>query len=329
MQRPSIRIYGYMAAPTRTSVLDRLSALSDPTRSRILLLLDRHELTVGELCSILQLPQSTVSRHLKLLADDGWIIARGEATSRFYKMVPSRLDDPTKQLWAVVRSQVSSAVGASQDARRADSVLAKRRDKAQIFFYNQADVWDKMRADMIGSRTDLLALLHLLDENWVVGDLGCGAGHIAEALAPCVNRVIAVDESGPMLAAAQARLESHKNVDLRTGTIEALPIDDASLDAAVLFLVAHFITDPTKVMREIRRVLKPGGRLLIVDLMSHDRIEYVVQLGHVWQGFDGDQVKEWLSEAGFTSCRYRALPDDPDAKGPTLFVASGRNGSSS
>lgn len=314
-----------MAAPTRTSVLDRLSALSDPTRSRILLLLDRHELTVGELCSILQMPQSTVSRHLKLLADDGWIIARGEATSRFYKMVPSRLDDPTKQLWAVVRSQVSSAVGASQDARRADSVLAKRRDKAQIFFYNQADVWDKMRADMIGARTDLLALLDLLDENWVVGDLGCGAGHISEALAPCVGRVIAVDESGPMLAAAQARLKSHENVELRTGTIEALPVDDASLDAAVLFLVAHFITDPTKVMREIRRVLKPGGRLLIVDLMSHDRIEYVVQLGHVWQGFDGDQVKEWLTGAGFTSCRYRALPDDPDAKGPTLFVASGRN----
>jgi ArsR family transcriptional regulator len=315
-----------MAAPTRTSVLDRLSALSDPTRSRILLLLDRHELTVGELCSILQLPQSTVSRHLKLLADDGWIIARGEATSRFYKMVPSRLDDPTKQLWAVVRAQVSSAVGASQDARRAESVLAKRRDKAQIFFYNQADVWDKMRADMIGARTDLLALLDLVDENWVVGDLGCGAGHISEALAPCVARVIAVDESGPMLAAAQARLKAHQNVELRTGTIESLPIDDATLDAAVLFLVAHFITDPAKVMREIRRVLKPGGRLLIVDLMSHDRIEYVVQLGHVWQGFDGDQVKEWLTEAGFTACRYRALPDDPDAKGPTLFVASARNG---
>jgi len=314
-----------MAAPTRTTVLDRLSALADPTRSRILLLLDRHELTVGELCSILQLPQSTVSRHLKLLADDGWLIARGEATSRFYKMVPSRLDDATKQLWDVVRSQVSSGVGASQDSRRAESVLAKRRDKAQIFFYNQSDVWDKMRADMIGARTDLLALLDLLDENWVVGDLGCGAGHISDALAPCVGRVIAVDESGPMLAAAQTRLKSHPNVELRTGTIESLPIEDATLDAAVLFLVAHFITDPTKVMREIRRVLKPGGRLLIVDLMSHDRIEYVVQLGHVWQGFDGDQVKEWLGAAGFTACRYRALPDDPDAKGPTLFVASARS----
>jgi ubiquinone/menaquinone biosynthesis C-methylase UbiE len=314
-----------MANPTRNTVLDRLSVLADPTRSRILLLLDRHELTVGELCAVLQLPQSTVSRHLKLLTDDGWLIARGESTSRFYKMVASRLDGPTKDLWAVVRTQVSGGVGATQDARRADSVLAKRRDKAQVFFLNSTDIWDKMRADMIGSRTDLLALLDLLDETWVVGDLGCGAGHISEALAPSVGRVIAVDESGPMLAAAQERLKGHANVELRTGTIESLPIDADTLDAAVLFLVAHFITDPTKVMREIRRVLKPGGRLLIVDLMSHDRVEYVVQLGHVWQGFDGEQVKEWLCNAGFVSCRYRPLPDDPDAKGPTLFVASARN----
>ena len=309
----------------RNPVLDRLSVLADPTRSRILLLLDRHELTVGELCSALQLPQSTVSRHLKLLADDGWLVARGESTSRFYRMVASQLDAPTKDLWTLVRAQVSGLVGASQDARRAESVLAKRRDKAQVFFLNSSDIWDKMRADMIGARTDLLALLDLLDETWVVGDLGCGAGHISEALAPSVGRVIAVDESGPMLAAAQERLKSHPNVELRTGTIEALPIDDDSLDAAVLFLVAHFITDPTKVMREIRRVLKPNGRLLIVDLMSHDRVEYVVQLGHVWQGFDGEQVKEWLNNAGFVSCRYRPLPDDPDAKGPTLFVASARN----
>ena len=314
-----------MAAPAKNTVLDRLSVLADPTRSRILLLLDRHELTVGELCSALQLPQSTVSRHLKLLTDDGWLIARGEATSRFYRMVASQLDAPTKDLWSLVRAQVSGSVGASQDARRAESVLAKRRDKARVFFLNSSEIWDKMRVDMFGARTDLLALLDLLDENWVVGDLGCGAGHISEALAPAVGRVIAVDESGPMLAAAQERLKSHPNVELRTGTIEALPIDDASLDAAVLFLVAHFITDPTKVMREIRRVLKPNGRLLIVDLTSHDRVEYIVQLGHVWQGFDGEQVKEWLHNAGFVSCRYRPLPDDPEATGPTLFVASARN----
>lgn len=308
------------------SVLDRLSILADPTRSRILLLLERHELTVGELCAILQLPQSTVSRHLKLLSDDGWLVARGEATTRFYKMVVSRLDNATRDLWAVVKSQYITTNVASQDSHRADGVLAKRRDKAQVYFLDSKNVtaWDKLRVEMIGSRTDLLALLGLLDENWVVGDLGCGTGHIAEALAPNVGNVIAVDESGPMLQVAESRLAPHANVELRIGTIESLPIDDDTLDVAVLFLVAHFITDPAKTMREIRRVLKPGGRVLIVDMMSHDRVEYVVQLGHVWQGFDAEQMKDWLTNAGFTSSRYRPLPADADARGPSLFVASAR-----
>lgn len=309
---------------TSTSVLDQLSALADPTRSRILLLLDRHELTVGEICTVLQLPQSTASRHLKVLADEGWIIARGEGTSRFYTMVPSRLDEGSRQLWDVVRPRIDASPAAAHDAHRAASVLAQRRTKMQVFFSNSVDMWDSMRAEMIGERTDLLALLELLDERWVIGDLGCGTGHLAEALSPCVTRVIAVDESGPMLAAAAERLQGHANVDFRPGTIEALPIADDTLDAAVLFLVAHFISDPARVMVEIQRVLKPGGRLVVVDLMSHDRVEYVVQLGHVWQGFDGEQVKEWLSSAGFTACRYRPLRADPAAKGPALFVASAR-----
>ena len=310
--------------PPGLNVLDQLSILADPTRSRVLLLLERHELTVGEVCTILQLPQSTVSRHLKLLADDGWLVSRGEGTSRFYRMLGDRLDESTKSLWSVVRGQISASAGARQDERRADGVLAKRRDKAIVFFRDSSKLWDVMRAEMIGERADLLALLHLLDEDWVVGDLGCGTGHVAEALAPCVAKVVAVDESGPMLESARKRLESHGNVELRVGTIETLPIDDGALDAAILFLVAHFVTDPARAMSEVRRVLRPGGRLLVVDLMSHDRVDYVVQLGHVWQGFDGPQMTAWLEGAGFTSCRYQPLPVAPEAKGPTLFVATGR-----
>src|ERR1700753_716165 len=144
-----------MPTDPKTSVLDQLSILADMTRSRILLLLERHELTVGELCTVLQLPQSTVSRHLKTLTDDGWLVARDEGPSRFYKLVASRLDASTKDLWLLVRVQVSTSASAAQDTRRVTSVLAKRRDKALLFFRDSAGFWDKMRTDMIGSRADL------------------------------------------------------------------------------------------------------------------------------------------------------------------------------
>ena len=310
------------------SILDRISALADPTRSRILLLLDGRELMVGELCAVLQLPQSTVSRHLKILSDEGWVVARGEGTSRFYSMVESRLDPSAKRLWHVVREQVAAAPGAAHDTRRLESVLAQRvearRSRSQVFFSTSHGSWDAMRAEMIGNRTDLLALLDLLDERWVVGDLGCGTGHVSELLAPSVGRVIAVDESGPMLSAARDRLKKRANVELRAGTVEDLPIEDGELDVAVLFLVAHFVAHPPALMREVQRVLKPGGKLLLVDFMLHERADYAIQLGHVWQGFDEGQIVDWLDETGFTSARCRPLPADPAAKGPSLFAATAR-----
>lgn len=306
---------------SRASILDRLAALGDPTRSRILLVLDRGELTVGELCTVLRLPQSTVSRHLRILADDGWVVARGEGTSRYYSTAAGALDAPARRLWQLVKEQVEQGPGSAQDARRLDSVLARRRSRSQLFFSTAAGVWDQLRAEMVGQRTDLLALLHLLDPALIVGDLGCGTGHVAEALAPCVARVVAVDESDPMLAAARERLRGHDNVDLRSGRLEALPIEDGMLDAAILFLVAHFLPAPDAVVREAHRVLRPGGRLLLVDLTTHDRAEYAVQLGHVWQGFGEEQVTTWLTAAGFEQCRYRVLPADPAATGPALFAA--------
>ena len=275
-----------------------------------MLLLDGRELMVGELCAVLQLPQSTVSRHLKILSDEGWVVARGEGTSRFYSMVQSRLDPAAKRLWLVVRDQVSAAPGAAHDARRLEGILAQRvavrRTRSQDFFSTS------------------LALLDLLDERWTVGDLGCGTGHVSEVLAPCVSRVIAVDESGPMLSEARQRLKKRPNVELRAGTVEELPIENGTLDAAVLFLVAHFIADPAALMREVQRVLKAGGKLLLVDFIIHERTDYAIQLGHVWQGFDEAQVIDWLQGTGFEGCRYRALPADPAAKGPSLFTATAR-----
>ncbi|MDQ3996843.1 MAG: metalloregulator ArsR/SmtB family transcription factor, partial [Gemmatimonadota bacterium] len=250
-------------AGTRASIFDRLTALADSTRSRIVLLLERLELTVGELCAALQLPQSTVSRHLKILTDEGWLASRAQGTSRRYSMQTSKLDPSARRLWQVVRAQVADSPAAGQDAHRLGGVLSQRRS-AQVAFFDRAPaVWDRMRAELIGQRTDLLALLELLDDRWTVGDLGCGTGHVSEAIAPCVGRVIAVDESGPMLTAARKRLAPFENVELRSGRLEEIPLDDESLDAAVLLLVAHYVADPAAVMQEVTRVLKSGGRLLI------------------------------------------------------------------
>ena len=316
-----------MTSHRTADILGRLTALSDPTRCRILRLLEQHELTVGELCSALQLPQSTVSRHLRVLSDEGWTSSRGEGTSRFYKASFEELDAGARDLWMVVRDQLGNSLGMTADQRRAEALLAKRKAKVRQFFDNAADSWDELRSQLIGDRNDLLALLDLFDPSWVVGDLGCGTGHIAATLAPSVGRVIAIDESGPMLAAARARLASASNVELREGHIESLPLEDGVLDVAILFLVAHFITDPARAMQEIRRVLKPGGRLLLVDLMPHDREEYVAELGHIWQGFAEDQITGWLDTAGFPSARYRPMAHDSSDRTPGLFVATARKSS--
>ena len=302
-------------------IFDRLTALADPTRSRLLLLLDRHELTVGELCSSLQLPQSTVSRHLKTLADEGWVSVRAEGTSRRYAMPGAELDPAARRLWQLVRDQVGATSSARQDLVRAERVMHERRTMSQAFFSTRAGQWDKVRAELYGTRGDLTPLAALLDPALVVGDLGCGSGQTTATLAPFVQHVIAVDESSAMLEAARERVGHHANVELRGGRLEDLPVEDGALDMAVLSLVLHFVVDPSAVLAEAARVLRPGVCLLVVDMEPHEREEYRTTMGHLWLGFSAEQLGNWLGAAGFASPRIVSLPPDPQAKGPALFSA--------
>jgi SAM-dependent methyltransferase len=302
-------------------IFDRMSALADATRSRLLLVLDRHEMTVGELCRVLQLPQSTVSRHLKTLGDEGWVAARAEGTSRRYRMRVEELDPTGAGLWELVRGQVAGLPAAAEDGRRIRSVLAERTTASRAFFSTSAGEWDRLRAELYGRTAHPSALLGLLEPHWTVGDLGCGTGQMADALAPFVGRVVAVDASPAMLEAARARLEPHANVEVREGELEALPVDAGSLDAAVLFLVLHYLPEPGEVLAEVARVLKPGGRLLLVDMARHDREEYRHTMGHLWQGFDEAQLAEWCAATGLERPRLVSLPPDPAARGPSLFAA--------
>lgn len=305
-----------------TTIVTRLQTLADPTRNRLLLVLERHELTVGELCEALQLPQSTVSRHLKVLADDGWVTSRADGTSRLYRMTLADLDPGARRLWQVVREQVEAQPSAARDTERLRGVLAERRSRSEEFFASAAGQWDRMRVELFGSRTEVLPMLGLLNPAWTVADLGCGTGQLSYQMAPFVERVIAVDASAAMLRTARARIGNLGNVEIRRGELESLPIDDGSLDAGFLVLVLPYVAVPAQVVAEAARALKPGGRLLVTDLMPHEKSEYRQTLGHQWQGFGEDQVLGWFKAAGLSDGRYRALPPEASAKGPQLFGAS-------
>jgi len=306
---------------TAPAILGSMDALADVNRSRLLLLLEGQELTVSELQAVSQQPQSTVSRNLKILGTAGWVVSRVEGTSRWYSL-DDRLHPTARRLWQTIRDDVDALPAAAHDRERLRGVLAARRMASREFFSSAAGEWDALRRELFGAHTEMTGLLGLLDPRWIIADLGCGTGQIAARVAPFVHRVIAVDDSPEMLGAAHSRLADFSNVEIRQGELETLPIDDGALDAAVLSLVLHHIVQPFQVIQEVRRVLKPGGRLLVVDMMPHDREQYRRDMGHAWQGFGEEELYAWCSEAGFEARMYQPLPADPSASGPTLFAAS-------
>jgi ArsR family transcriptional regulator len=306
------------------AVVDQLSVLSDAIRMRMLAILEGRELTVSELCDVVQLPQSTVSRHLKTLLDGEWVASRRDGTRRLYTLPLTEIDDSAKRLWQVVREQIASSAAASEDERRLKQVLERRKTQSEAFFSSAAGQWDRLREELFGPTSHLRALAGLLDSEEVVGDLGCGTGQVSQWLAPFSNRIIAVDASKEMLKAARERLSGQRHVEIRQGSLEKLPIHNEELDVALLLLVLHHVPEPKRALAEAARSLKPGGRLLILDMLPHEREEYRQTMGHVWLGISQKQMKEWLRDASFTGIRWQPLPPDTKIKGPSLFVATAR-----
>lgn len=301
-------------------IFRKMSTLADPVRGRILLLLESRHLAVGELCQVLGLPQSTVSRHLRLLSESGLVTVRREGTRRLYVLLPDELEPGTGSIWTALREQIATLPEVVEDARRAAEVIAGRRARSRQFFDRDGPEWEKVREELFGDRFALLALPGLLDPDWVVGDLGCGSGWISEAIAPWVRRVEAVDGSEAMLAAAAERLKDTGNSRIHQAPLERLPLPDRSLDAAVMVLVLHHLPEPEAAISEAFRVLKPGGRLLVVDMTPHERADFEENMGHVWLGFSESDIVRLAGEAGFVKVRHVLLPVDGNAKGPGLFA---------
>ncbi len=310
-----------VAAPKGDAVLAWMQSLSDPTRLRLLRLLEQHELGVAELCEILQLPQSTVSRHLKTLADTAWVVSRRASTTHLYHTILDELDPPKRDLWLLARRQTENWATAQQDDLRLRQLLAARAEGRGFFEGISAD-WEDIRTEQYGVSFDLAAAFALLPGDGVVADLGCGTGRTVRDLAPHVKQVIGVDASPQMLKAARKRLAGVKNAELRQGELADLPMDSGACDAALCVLALSYVEDPAAVVREMSRVLKPGGRAVIVDLLPHDRDDFRRQMGQRHRGFAREYIELTLREAGLRDIRVNPLPPEPEAKGPALFAAA-------
>jgi ArsR family transcriptional regulator len=299
-----------------------MNALGDSTRLRLLRLLERNELSVAELCDILQLPQSTVSKHLKVLNDGSWTRHRKQGTTHLYRTILDELDATARRLWLISREQTEDWPTVKQDELRLSRVLREKSEGAEAFFAGAAGQWDKLRTELYGEGFTHSALLALLPSDYVVADLGCGTGNVAATIAPNVKHVIGVDASAAMLKAARKRCEDSSNVDLRRGDLSAIPIEDGSCDAALLLLVLTYVPEPETVLRELSRILKTNGKAVIVDLLPHDRDDFRRQMDQQHMGFAADRLKSMLQASGCTEVRIAELAPEPEAKGPAMFLAT-------
>jgi ArsR family transcriptional regulator len=304
------------------NLIERLSALADQTRLRLLLVLEAEELGVAELCEVLQLPQSTVSRHLKVLGEQGWLVMRRAGTSHLHRLLVDELTEPARQMWVIVRAEAASTATAEQDALRLDEMLVRRGNRAEAFLADAASRWTEVRDELFGSGFQAAALAALLPASATVADLGCGAGLTSRDLARRARRVIAVDASEAMLDAARATTRSCPNVEIRPGALTALPMRDGECDAALLLVALTYLAEPELALREAGRVLAPGGRLVVVDLLPHDRDDFRRELGHAQRGLEPTRVEAALCAAGFDEIVLDPLPPEPKARGPALFLAS-------
>ena len=297
-------------------LLSRMAALGDPIRLRLLVLLEREELGVGELAEVLQLPQSSVSRHLKQLAEAGWIVSRSERTANLYRMPVDELDIAASQLWMLSRGEIADWAVLEHDALRLDQRLTQRRS----VFADVADEWDDLRTELYGTRFTDVAIRSLLPRDLVVADLACGSGAASSALAPHVARVIGVDSQPAMIAAAQRR--EIANLELRVGDLASLPIADCECDAAICLLALSHVDDPGAALAEMARVVRPGGQVSIVDLLHHGRDDFRRRMGALRAGFTRDELARLVADAGFARVTCELIPPEPQAKGPALLIAT-------
>jgi len=285
------------------SALYRL--LGDEARLRLLRVLDKDRFNVKELTGILGLAQSGVSRHLGLLKESQLVVEERDGAYSYYRLAPAVREDQTSPLWPLLQAQFEAAASSAllkADDSRLQEVLRLRRENFEHVGPDQRDGRQLVpgRSWAAWSRA-LGLLLPPLD----VADLGCGEGYLTVETARWARHVTAVDRSTGVLARAKALAARKKlsNITWKKGELESLPIDSNSIDVALLSQALHHASDPAGALAEATRVLKPGGRLLILDLRPHDETWVREKLGDQWFGFSDEHLSGMLTRAGLSDVR--------------------------
>jgi SAM-dependent methyltransferase len=311
------------------TVLGALGAAAEETRLRLLALLSEAELTVTELVTILGQSQPRISRHLKLLVEAGLVTRHREGSWAFFLAAPGGAAGEVARAiptWLDPQDPVLVS-----DRARLIEVRHARDAQAARYFAAQAPNWDTIRALHVPEERVETALRDVIGAAPVHAllDLGTGTGRMLELLAPLAQRAVGVDQSPAMLAVARARLEraGMRNVQLRQGDIYAVPVERNGYDLVVLHQVLHYLDDPGRALREAARVLRPGGRLLVVDFAPHAEEALRESHAHRRLGFGPDEIASYLDEASLDVADHRDLPPLPGEGGKltvSLWLARDR-----
>jgi ArsR family transcriptional regulator len=327
-----------------------LKAVADSTRQRLLRVLSLHDLSVSELVEVLGQPQSTISRHLKVLRDAGLLVDRRAGTTVTYAARPPQTvqGDEAGVGTTVGKNGLSAGGGLpglrdrlldwvgqekvdEEISRRLDLVVASREVERSDFFDAVGSRWDQLRVEAFGETFPFEALTALLPADWKVADIGTGTGYLLPLLSQRFERVIAIDPAVSMLDVARSRpeLKSASNVEFREGSLADLPLADGEVDLLIASLVLHHVDEPAAAIAELRRCLSVGGRLMILEQEEHHHAAFHERMGDRWWGFAPDDLRARVEKAGFDE--VRTIPMTTARRGkectmdvPPLFVLTAR-----
>ena len=272
-------------------------ALSDKTRLRLLFVLKRYELNVNEIVKIVEMVQSGVSRHLKILMESGLIASRRDGAFIYYSAVES---DDLAPLHDMMDQHLGRDETSRRDLEKSSEMITIRRNRTKRFFKTVAPQWDRLKKEVLGQFDLNGQIRQLVSVNGHIADLGCGTGELLEVLSgDSGGKLIGIDSSPEMLEQARLRLSGVAGTELRLGEVEHLPMKNREINTAVMSMVLHHIPQPRRPIREVFRVLKQGGTFILADFEKHRNEGIKRIIGGEWLGFKPSDLNGWLTKEGF------------------------------